>query len=95
MAITDNSIPPSAQPPASASQVETQEQTQYTTPQDIIYGADEDLDLNGSKEDDMSDCIPDTSQVEETQCPSVYGQEKIMYQRQLGEHEAWKEDFAK
>ena len=90
MEVTKSSIPPSAQPHMSASQAETQDQTQYTSLQGNIYGPDEDLDLNGSEEDDVSDGIPDTSKVEVSQSPTTWGQETMMYNQQQREYESYK-----
>ena len=82
------SIPPSAQPPASLSQVETQDQTQDTSAEPF-YAADEDLDLNGSAEDDEAYCMIKASELEDSQCTDIQGQETMMYKEQQKEYEVY------
>ena len=73
----------------SASQAETQDQTQYINTQGAYYAPDEDLDLNGSEEDDATDNMFDTQKVEETQDPPVKSWESQFYERQVMGHQAY------
>ena len=95
MDLTQSSILPSAQQSTSLSQVETQDQTQQTQSSGAgrnFYSADEDLDLNGSEEDDEAYYIIRASGLEETQPTDIYGQETLMYEREQKAYESYQRE---